>query len=41
MDLPHDTETIDDLSALSWVQEELRRSLETAHKAMQIGRAHV
>ncbi len=35
MDLPHDTETIDDLSALSWVQEELRRSLEAAHKAMR------
>jgi chemosensory pili system protein ChpA (sensor histidine kinase/response regulator) len=35
MDLPHDTETIDDLSALSWVQDELRRSLEAAHKAMR------
>ena len=35
MDLPHDTETIDDLSALAWVQDELRRSLETAHKAMR------
>ena len=35
MDLPHDTETIDDLSALAWVQDELRRSLESAHKAMR------
>ena len=25
----------DDLSALSWVQEELRRSLEAAHKALR------
>ena len=25
----------DDLSALAWVQEELRRSLETAHKALR------
>ena len=35
MDAPHDTETIDDLSALAWVQDELRRSLEAAHKAMR------
>src|SRR6188768_2859189 len=35
MDAPHDTETIDDLSALAWVQEELRRSLEAAHKGMR------
>ena len=35
MDMPHDTETIDDLSALAWVQDELRRSLEAAHKAMR------
>ena len=35
MDLPHDTETIDDLSALAWVHDELRRSLESAHKAMR------
>ena len=35
MDLPHDTETIDDLSALAWVQDELRRSLEAAHKSMR------
>ena len=35
MDLPYDTETIDDLSALAWVQDELRRSLEAAHKAMR------
>ena len=35
MDLPHDTETIDDLSSLAWVQDELRRSLEAAHKAMR------
>ena len=25
----------DPLSALSWVQDELRRSLETAHKALR------
>ena len=35
MDAPHDTETIDDLSTLAWVQDELRRSLEAAHKAMR------
>jgi chemosensory pili system protein ChpA (sensor histidine kinase/response regulator) len=35
MDVPHDTETIEDLSALAWVQDELRRSLEAAHKAMR------
>ncbi len=35
MDLPHDTETIDDLSALAWVQDELRRSLEAAHKSVR------
>ena len=35
MDLLHDTETIEDLSALAWVHDELRRSMETAHKAMR------
>lgn len=35
MDAPHDTETIDDLSALAWVHDELRRSLEAAHKSMR------
>jgi chemosensory pili system protein ChpA (sensor histidine kinase/response regulator) len=35
MDAPHDTETVDDLSALAWVQDELRRTLEAAHKAMR------
>jgi chemosensory pili system protein ChpA (sensor histidine kinase/response regulator) len=35
VDLPRDTESIDDLSALSWVQEELRRSLEAAHKSLR------
>ncbi len=35
MDAPHDTETIDDLSALAWVQDELRRSMEAAHKAIR------
>jgi chemosensory pili system protein ChpA (sensor histidine kinase/response regulator) len=35
MDLLHDTETIEDLSALAWVHDELRRSLETAHKSMR------
>ncbi|KQV94447.1 Hpt domain-containing protein [Rhizobacter sp. Root1221] len=29
------SETTDDLSALAWVQEELRRSLEAAHKALR------
>ncbi|CAN7179803.1 Hpt domain-containing protein [Rhizobacter sp. LjRoot28] len=31
----HHSETTDDLSALAWVQEELRRSLESAHKALR------
>ncbi len=35
MDQPRDTETIDDLSALAWVQDELRRSLEAAHKSLR------
>jgi chemosensory pili system protein ChpA (sensor histidine kinase/response regulator) len=35
MDLLHDTETIDDLSALAWVHDELRRSLEAAHKSLR------
>ena len=35
MDLQHDTETIEDLSALAWVHDELRRSLEMAHKSMR------
>jgi chemosensory pili system protein ChpA (sensor histidine kinase/response regulator) len=35
MDLLHDTETIEDLSALAWVHDELRRSLEAAHKALR------
>jgi chemosensory pili system protein ChpA (sensor histidine kinase/response regulator) len=35
MDLQHDTETIEDLSALAWVHDELRRSLETAHKSLR------
>jgi chemosensory pili system protein ChpA (sensor histidine kinase/response regulator) len=35
MELLHDTETIEDLSALAWVHDELRRSLESAHKAMR------
>jgi chemosensory pili system protein ChpA (sensor histidine kinase/response regulator) len=35
MDLLHDTETIEDLSALAWVHDELRRSLETAHKSLR------
>jgi len=29
------SESIDDLSALAWVHDELRRSLETAHKALR------
>ncbi len=36
MDLQHDTETIEDLSALAWVHDELRRSLETAHKSLRL-----
>jgi chemosensory pili system protein ChpA (sensor histidine kinase/response regulator) len=35
MDLLHDTETIEDLSALAWVHDELRRSLEAAHKSLR------
>jgi chemosensory pili system protein ChpA (sensor histidine kinase/response regulator) len=39
MNLPHevsdDTEPVDDLSTLSWVHDELRRSLEAAHKALR------
>ncbi len=35
MDLLNDTETIEDLSALAWVHDELRLSLETAHKALR------
>ena len=30
-----DTETTDDLSALAWVHEELRKSLEAAHKSLR------
>src|SRR6516164_5360423 len=29
------TETSDDLSAVSWVHEELRKTLESAHKALR------
>ena len=29
------SETTDDLSALAWVHEELRKSLDTAHKALR------
>ncbi len=32
---PNSTETGDDLSALAWVHEELRRSLDAAHKALR------
>ena len=32
---PQPTEAGDDLSALAWVQEELRRSLDAAHKALR------
>ena len=35
MNAPLHTESIDDLSALAWVHEELRRSLEAAHKALR------
>ncbi|TDP71317.1 Hpt domain-containing protein [Roseateles toxinivorans] len=35
MDLPRDSEFPADLSPLAWVQEELRRSLEAAHKALR------
>ena len=30
-----DTDTVDDLSTLAWVHEELRRSLESAHKSLR------
>ena len=33
MDATHDT--LDDVSALAWVQDELRKSLDTAHKALR------
>ena len=29
------TESSDDLSAVAWVQDELRRSLDAAHKALR------
>jgi chemosensory pili system protein ChpA (sensor histidine kinase/response regulator) len=32
---PHKSETADDLSALAWVHDELRRSLEAAHKSLR------
>ena len=35
MDTNRDTMTSDDLSSLAWVQEELRKSLEAAHKALR------
>jgi chemosensory pili system protein ChpA (sensor histidine kinase/response regulator) len=31
----HAIESVDDLSALAWVHDELRRSIETAHKALR------
>jgi chemosensory pili system protein ChpA (sensor histidine kinase/response regulator) len=34
MDIAHDSELPADLSPLAWVQEELRRSLETVHKTL-------
>ena len=35
MDSHRDTDITDDLSALAWVQDELRRSLDAAHKALR------
>ncbi|MCX2861254.1 Hpt domain-containing protein [Paucibacter sp. PLA-PC-4] len=35
MDLPRDSEFPPDLSPLAWVQEELRRSLESVHKTLR------
>jgi chemosensory pili system protein ChpA (sensor histidine kinase/response regulator) len=35
MNSPRDIPTTDDLSALAWVQDELRRSLDAAHKALR------
>ena len=32
---PTTVESSDDLSALAWVQEELRRSLDAAHKSLR------
>ena len=34
-DLPDDTDAVDDLSTLAWVHDELRRSLESAHKSLR------
>jgi chemosensory pili system protein ChpA (sensor histidine kinase/response regulator) len=35
MDFPRDSEFPADLSPLAWVQEELRRSLESVHKTLR------
>ena len=35
MNLPHESAVMEDLSALAWVHDELRRSLEAAHKALR------
>ena len=35
MDRKHEIENVDDLSALAWVHDELRRSIESAHKALR------
>ena len=32
---PTSVESSDDLSALAWVQDELRRSLDAAHKSLR------
>ncbi len=34
-DLPDETDAVDDLSTLAWVHDELRRSLESAHKSLR------
>ena len=34
-DIADDTEAVDDLSTLAWVHDELRRSLESAHKSLR------
>jgi chemosensory pili system protein ChpA (sensor histidine kinase/response regulator) len=34
-DLSDETEAFDDLSTLAWVHDELRRSLESAHKSLR------
>ena len=34
-EMSEETDAVDDLSTLAWVHEELRRSLESAHKSLR------